>query len=159
MMLGARLGPGRHVVVRREVAGWAGPFSAPVARRGARGIVRSRRTGLLGDRCTVEFADGHRAEVRARDLRPTLFGHGEESWRRYRANRLGIQIGMAILAIPAVIGVVRYHLEGGSTAALLAALPEAAIDALLQVGNTVIGAIGLPLTIVAAIVVWRWRRG
>jgi hypothetical protein len=158
-MLSAHLGPGRHVVVRREVAGWAGPFSAPAARRGARAIVRSRRTGLLGDRCTVEFADGRRAEVRARDLRPTVFGHGEESWRRYRVNRLGIRIGMAILSIAAAIGVVRYYLDGGSTAGLLAALPEAAIGTLLQVGDAVVGAIGLPLAIVAAIVIWRWRRG
>lgn len=158
-MLGSSLGPGRHVIVRRQVDGWAGPFSAPAGRPGTRGIVRSRRSGLVGDRCLVEFADGRRVEVRARDLRPILIGRGDESWQRYRANRRGVQIGMAILSIPAVIGVVRYYLDGGSTAGLLAALPEAATCALLLVADTVVGAIGLPLTIVAAVAIWRWRRG
>jgi hypothetical protein len=157
-MLGLGISPGRHVVVRRDVAGWAGPFSAPLARRGARGIVRSRAR-LLGDRYTVEFADGRRAEIRARDLRPTAFGHGEDSWQRYRANRRGVQIGMAILSVPAVIGLIRYYLDGGSTAGLVAALPGAAITGLLQVGSLVVGAIGLPLAIVLVIAVRRWWKG
>lgn len=157
-MLGPGIGPGRHVVVRRDVAGWAGPFSTPLARRGAHGIVRSR-AGWFDGRYTVEFADGRRAQVRGRDLRPTAFGHGEDSWQRYRANRLGIQIGMAILSVPAVIGLIRYYLDGGSTAGLVAALPDAAITGLLQVCGTVVGAIGLPLTIVVAVAVWRWRKG
>src|ERR1035438_8325758 len=85
---------GQHVVLRRDLDGWLGPLGYPAVRRGARGIVRSQPAGFFSDRYEVEFLHGGRVHVSGRHLRPAMYGHGEEAWRRHKANRARVRLGM-----------------------------------------------------------------
>jgi hypothetical protein len=143
---------GQHVVLRRDLRDWLG---ARRLRRGTRGIVRSRPAGLFGDRYEVEFPSGEVRQVPGRQLRPALYGHGEEAWRRYRAHRAGFKLGLLILALPAIAALARYYLHGGSTSGLVAALPAAALAGGARLLEGLVGLIGLPVVLLLA-VAWMW---
>ena len=87
-----------------------------------------------------------------------MFGHGEASWERHHDLRRGFHLGLLILAIPAIIGVIRYYLHGGSTAGLIAAAPGAVGDVLLRLVAGIVGLIGLPMLVVFTGLIWLWRR-
>jgi hypothetical protein len=150
---------GQHVVLRRDLDGGLWPLGYPAVKRGARGIVRSQPAGFFSDRYEIEFLHGGRVRVSGRHLRPAMYGRGEDAWRRYKANRAGVRLGMLLLALPAIIAVARYYLHGGTTAGLIAATPEAVGGTLLGASGKVIGLIGLPLFLLLVGILWlRARR-
>jgi hypothetical protein len=149
---------GQHVVAKRDLDGWLGPLGYPAVKRGTRGIVRALPAGLFSDRYEVEFLYGGRVRVSGRHLRPALYGRGEEAWRRYKAHRVGVRLGMLVLTLPAIVAIISYYLHGGSTAGLIAAAPAAVGDVLLRLVAGIVGLIGLPMLAVATGVMWLWRR-
>ena len=157
-LFSASFSEGQHVVLRRDLDGWLGPLGFPAVKRGARGIVRSQPAGLFSGRYEVELVHGGRVRVSGRHLRPAMYGHGEEAWRRYKANRAGVRFGILLLTLPAIVAVVRYYLHGGSTAGLLAALPGAVGSTLLAVFGRLAGLLGTPLLVLVIVGLWLWRR-
>ena len=130
-MFGQSLSVGQHVVLGRDVDAWLGPLGYPAAKRGTRAIVRERPSGFFSDRYVVELTTGRRLSISGRQLKPAVFGgHGDEAWWRYKANRAGVRIGMALSALPAVFQIVRFYLAGGTTAELVASLPGAVLGLL-----------------------------
>jgi hypothetical protein len=124
-------------------------------RKGTRGIVRTRPSGWLSDRYEIEFSPGGRVWVSSRYLRPALYGHGDQAFRRYQANRVGIRLGLfLIFGLPAAVAIIRYYLGGGDTAGLIAALPGALLDQLGQL----LGLIALPTACLCLVAIWLWRR-
>ncbi len=79
-------------------------------------------------------------------------------WQNRRQWELGIRLGMfLVFGLPALIGLFRYFvLEGGSTAGLVAALPEVMLETVLEV-IAVVGPLGA-LVIVAILLVLRRTR-
>lgn len=70
--------------------------------------------------------------VRGGDLRRAWSGaRGDEQWRRYKETKLGISVGMFVVALPALLGLLPYYLHGVSTAELVAALPGALLDGIV----------------------------
>jgi hypothetical protein len=117
---------GDHVVAREHIYGMLGTLGSPIVKKGTRGIIRRRPAGIFSDRCTVEFLRGGTVTVSGQKLRPALRGHGEEAFQRHKANRAGIQLGMAILALPGIIALIGYYLNGGTTAGIDRAAPSCA---------------------------------
>jgi hypothetical protein len=149
---------GAHVVAQRDVQGWLGSLGYPVIKKGTRGIVRSLPRGWFNDRYLVEFSSGRRVPVAGRYLRPALVGHGDDAWRRYKANRTGMRLGLFLLSLPTLLGVAKYYLEGGSTAGLVAAMPEAILMALGAVVGRTFELVGVPLGVAVLLAVWLWRK-
>lgn len=145
---------GQHVVAGRDIHGALGPLGYPAVKKGTRGIIRAL-PGWLSSRYTVEFASGGTRTVPGRDLRPALYGHGDEAWRRYKANRVGVRIGLFVMfGLPATIALLRYYMGGGTTAELVAALPQALLAELMSL----VAAVGLPMFLLVVCAVWLWRR-
>jgi hypothetical protein len=145
---------GQHVIARRDLASTFGPFGDPAVRKGTRGIVREP-PGWFSDRYEVEFASGVTRPVSARDLCPALYGHGEDAWRRYRANRAGVRLGLFLLfGLPGAIAVLRYYLAGGTTQELVAALPMAILEEIVGLGS----ALGAPVVLALLAGIWLWRK-
>jgi hypothetical protein len=157
-MLGYGLSEGQHVVVRRDINGWAGPLGYPDVKKGTRAIVRSG-PGWFGSSYTIEIASGRQLSVSGRDLRPAAFGQGEESWSRYKATRSGIRLGMFVLMIPALVALARYYMSGGSTAGLVAALPDAIFSTLADLFGGAISLVGLPIVLIGVALLWLRARG
>lgn len=153
-MLFGSFSEGQHVVTRRDIEGAFGPLGYPAVKKGTRGIIRSV-PGWFSGRYTVEFATGGTRSVPGRDLRPALYGHGDEAWRRYKANRAGIKLGLFIVfGLPAAVALLRFYASGGTTAELVAALPQAVLEELLGL----MAWIGLPVALAFAGAVWVWRK-
>lgn len=145
---------GDHVVLREDLYGCLGALGYPIARRGTRAIVRRPPTWFSG-RYEVEIASGRRLLVSGRKLRPAPYGHGDEAWRRWKANRQGVRLGMFIvLGLPAAVAVVRYYAEGGTTSGLVTALP----GAVLAVVMDLIGVISLPVAALVGVLLWALHR-
>jgi len=153
-MFGQALSEGDHVIATKHLGGLFGPS----VRRGSRGIVRGRSHGLFSTSYDVEFASGRHASVNGRDLRRAPFGHGDASWERHRDLRRGFHLGLLILAVPAIIGVVRYYLHGGSTAGLVGALPDVVAGTVFSLGATAVSLLGIPLVLLICGLLWLHRR-
>jgi hypothetical protein len=153
-MLGSGYSKGSHVVAREDLHGWAGSLGYPVVKRGTRGIVRETPRGLFSHRYLVEFSNGHRESVEGRQLKPALLGHGEAAWSRHQKTRQGIHLGMLILALPAIVGIVRYLATGGSVPGLIAAVPAV----IIATAFSIFSMLGLPAMLMIGLVVWLVRR-
>jgi hypothetical protein len=153
-MFGSTLSDGDHVIAARHLGGLFGPS----VRRGSRGIVRGRSHGFFSTTYNVEFAPGQQVAVSGRNLKRAFFGHGEASWERHHELRRGFHLGLLILAMPAIIGVVRYYLHGGSTAGLIGALPGAIAGTVLSLGSRAVGLLGVPLFLIICGLLWLHHR-
>ena len=158
-MLTGNLKVGTHVVAKRDIEGWMGSVGAPLARKGARGIVRSEPTFLTG-RVTVEFSNGQTAEVKGSDLKPTVFGHGEESWQRHQRGRFVINLLVASVVVgPALMIALARLAQGDSLGEAIGSIPVTVLSTLGQLLAQSAALIGLPLFIVLVLVLgWRSRR-
>lgn len=142
---------GQHVIARRRLDGWPG---AGVVRKGMRGVILKRPRGWFSDTYLVEFSNGRRIAMSGRHLKPALFGHGHGAWRRHQEVRQGIRLGFLLLfGVPSALALLEYYGGGGSTAGLIAALPQALLLGLLQILQLA----GFPGIVLVLLGAWLWR--
>lgn len=151
-MLGSSFSVGDHVVATNDLDGWLGRLGCPAVKKGTRGIVREVPSGWFNGRYKVEFHRGGTVVVRGNELRRAWSGaHGEQQWKRYKDTKLGISLGLfVVFTLPVLIGLIPYYMHGGTTAELVAALPGAFLDGVVEL----VAAIGLPLTVLTVVVLW-----
>lgn len=148
MLLGSSLLEGQHVVARRDLNGWLGPIGYPRVRKGTRGVVVRRPSGILGSRYVVEFVRGGRMSVSGRDLKPTLLGPSSDL-------RSGVRIGLFVAAVvPTAFAVVGYYVHGGTTSGLIAALPAATLTSIEDLVGAIATVTGIPATLIGLLVIW-----
>jgi hypothetical protein len=135
---------GQHVIAKKALnGGWPGTRQIP---KGQRGIIRALPSGFFDTRYSVEFVSGT-VYAKDRDIKPAMFGGGDESWRKYQQTRQGIALGMFLLA---AVPLASWYLSGGGTTELIAAVP----GVILEFAGQIIGVLGLPLALVAGLVLW-----
>lgn len=147
----SRASVGDHVVAVRDVSS---PFGAHRVKKGTRGLVVEGPSGIFGPRYKVEFASGGTLLVGSGDLRRATFGHGQGSFRRYKARRRLFWCGLFLLfGLPVMQTVVS---QGGAdgVAGLALGLPVALLDQVVRL----ISALGLPLVACLVLVCWLARR-
>src|SRR3954447_4853859 len=152
---------GQQVRAVRDVKNWAG---LRVVKRGQRGIVRDVHSGFLfGTDYDIEFSDGlltHTERVKHADVRRRVFDGGEQGWSSRRQWAVGIRLGLFVaFGLRALFALFCYFVfNGGTTDALIAALPDAILGSVLDV-IAILGPAGAALVAGALYLRSRSRRG
>lgn len=161
MFFDGQMPVGSHVKARRDLAISAIDIltNRATVKKGTHGIVRKvQSAGWFLPRYEVEwngmlFSRTFRG-IKQSDIRPVWSALGDGSWERRRDVAIGVRIGLLLLALPGLIKLAIYLLEGGKLFGLLGAFASE----ILAIALTAVAWIGPGLVILSLAALFVRRR-